>query len=198
MPNKPQDPQKKNLKVKQVQMNFDFSSKRMIVWAIIGLLFLPFFYSLIVGQQPDTVPVSQLVDDVRNKKVEKILVTGDSLEVKYQDASKKVSLKESQQDVYELFNTAGVSLEGVEVSIKDQSFSQLIWDLLIQVGVPAMMLIFVIIFLLRQARGTQDGILGFGKSKAKIFIKGKQDVKFADVGGMKLLTFCVIQRDIPN
>jgi cell division protease FtsH len=28
-------------------------------------------------------------------------------------------------------------------------------------------------------------MMGFGKSKAKFFVKGKQDVKFADVGGMK-------------
>jgi len=44
----------------------------------------------------------------------------------------------------------------------------------------------VVVFaiLMRQAKGSQDGLLGFGQSKAKIFIKGKQDVKFADVGGM--------------
>ena len=41
------------------------------------------------------------------------------------------------------------------------------------------------LFLFRQARGAQGDMLGFGKSKAKFFIKGKQDVKFADVGGMK-------------
>jgi len=40
-------------------------------------------------------------------------------------------------------------------------------------------------FMLKQAKVGQDGVFGFGKSKAKIFIKGKQDIKFKNVGGMK-------------
>src|SRR3989337_723427 len=38
--------------------------------------------------------------------------------------------------------------------------------------------------MVRQARGAQDSIFSFGQSKAKLFDKGKQSVKFADVAGV--------------
>ena len=38
---------------------------------------------------------------------------------------------------------------------------------------------------MRQARGAQEGMFGFGKSNAKLFTKGKQNIKFTDVGGLK-------------
>jgi cell division protease FtsH len=42
----------------------------------------------------------------------------------------------------------------------------------------------VLFFIFRQARGAQDGIMGIGRSKAKLFVKGKQNINFKDVGGM--------------
>ncbi|KKU95374.1 MAG: ATP-dependent zinc metalloprotease FtsH [Candidatus Amesbacteria bacterium GW2011_GWB1_48_13] len=42
----------------------------------------------------------------------------------------------------------------------------------------------VLLYMFRQARGAQDSIFSFGQSKAKLFDKGKQSVKFADVAGV--------------
>ena len=44
-------------------------------------------------------------------------------------------------------------------------------------------MIAVFLFIFRGAKGGPD-IMGIGKSKAKLFVKGKQNTKFADVGGM--------------
>ena len=38
--------------------------------------------------------------------------------------------------------------------------------------------------IIRGEEVAKDGIMGIGRSKAKLFVKGKQDKKFADVGGM--------------
>ena len=38
--------------------------------------------------------------------------------------------------------------------------------------------------MMRKARGAQDSLFSFGNSKAKLFAKGKLDVKFADVAGV--------------
>ena len=40
------------------------------------------------------------------------------------------------------------------------------------------------LFIIRQARGAQDSIFSFGRSKAKLFSRGKQNVTFNDVGGV--------------
>jgi cell division protease FtsH len=42
----------------------------------------------------------------------------------------------------------------------------------------------LLLFLFRQARGQQESIFSFGRSRAKLFSKGKQDVKFTDVAGV--------------
>jgi ATP-dependent Zn protease len=46
------------------------------------------------------------------------------------------------------------------------------------------LVIVVLLYMFRQARGQQDSIFSFGQSKARLFAKGKQDVKFADVAGV--------------
>ncbi|MEO8581898.1 MAG: ATP-dependent zinc metalloprotease FtsH [Patescibacteria group bacterium] len=180
-----QQPQsKKPLRVKQMKVNLDFTPRRMIIWLIIGLLFVPFIISMLTSQNPNATPLSQVIADVKDQKIEKIMVTGDSLEIKYTDASQKISQKEPGQNIYDVFSKAEVPLDGVEVTVKDQSMSQILWELALQLVFPVILVFVLGFFILRQAKGAQDGILGFGKSKAKIFVKGKQDTKFADVGGM--------------
>jgi cell division protease FtsH len=170
--------------VKQIKLKVPLNSKNAIIWILMGLMFVPFLYSVLTTKNPDEIPLSQLIEDVRGNKVERILVAGDALEVRYVDASKKTSLKETGQNLYDVFEKAGVPLSETQVEIKDQSLSQIIWEVLISVVLPMGVVIGLGLFILRQTRGAQDGILGFGKSKAKLFVKGKQDVKFADVGGM--------------
>lgn len=164
--------------------SFKFDAKRLIVWVLIALLFLPGLYSFFSQQDSNQVPISELIQDVREDEIQKLEINGDRVEATYQDASTKISLKEPGQDLYDIFEKAGVPLDAVEVRVRDQSLSQIGWDLFINV-VPLVLMVIFFLFLFRQARGAQDGILGIGKSKAKVFVKGKQDVKFADVGGME-------------
>lgn len=186
MASKPTDQSqsKKPVQIKQVKMKFDMSPRRMIIWLLLGLLFLPFLVSAFTSKDPNQIPLSQVIKDVQEQKVQQIMVTGDSMEVRYVDASKKTAQKEPGQNIYDVFDKAAVSLENVEVTVKDQSMSQILWEVLLQLIFPVILVFVLGFFILRQARGAQDGILGFGKSKAKIFVKGKQDTKFADVGGM--------------
>jgi cell division protease FtsH len=177
-------PSDKPNKMKQVNMKIDLSPRRMIVYVLIFLLFLPFFVSMFNSRNGDMIPLSDVIAQVREDQVEKISVTGNSMEIKYRDGSIKTSQKEPAQNLYDVFDKAQVPLDKVNVEVKDQSMSQLFWELILQLIFPLLIMVVIGFFLLRQARGAQDGILGFGKSKAKVFVKGKQDVKFKDVGGM--------------
>ena len=67
-------------KMRKVEMQFNFNLKRMLVWFLILLLFLPGLLRIwndLTGMEERT--LSQLVDDVKNNKVEKIQVTGNKL-----------------------------------------------------------------------------------------------------------------------
>lgn len=171
------------IKVKKLSMNMQMNPKRMIIWAIVILLFVPFLFSTFNQPNPDVIPLSQLVQDVREDKVQQIEVTGDSLTVTYQDASEKTARKEPGQEVFGIFDKAGIDLTETSVEVTDQSLSQMFWEVVINF-LPILLMVVFFFFIFRQARGAQDGILGIGRSKAKVFVKGKQDVKFSDVGGM--------------
>ena len=120
---------------------------------------------------------------MRDQKVEKLQVAGPQLNITYKDGTEKTSRKEDFQDVVSIFYASGVDLTATDVTVEDVSLGQLLGQFLVNV-VPVVALIGFTIFMFRQARGAQDGIMGIGRSKAKVFVKGKQDVKFKDVCGM--------------
>ena len=172
-------------KMRKVEMQFNFNLKRMLVWFLILLLFLPGLLRIwndLTGMEERT--LSQLVDDVKNNKVEKIQVTGNKLLVNYHDSDKQISVvKQTDESLTTTLKDSGVDPSLVDIEVVDQSGGQ-VWFELLAIILPVLIVGGLFFMMMRQARGQQDGIMGFGKSKAKLFSKGKQDVKFADVGGV--------------
>jgi cell division protease FtsH len=70
------------------------------------------------------------------------------------------------------------------LEVKNLSIADMGWQLVINI-LPILLMAVIFFVIFRQARGAQDGIMGIGRSKAKLFVKGKQSTTFADVGGMK-------------
>jgi len=163
---------------------FKFNPNRLIVWLIILLLFLPFLFSVFSGADSNIVPISSLLADLKSETVEQIMIEGDEIQIEYFDGTVKKSRKEAGQDFLDLLTKVDVDPSTVQIEVKDLTASAIIWELIVNF-VPLLLMVVFFLFLFRQARGAQGDMLGFGKSKAKFFIKGKQDVKFADVGGMK-------------
>lgn len=170
-------------KIKKIELNLNTVMNRGFVYIIIGLLFLPLLINLVGGTNVEKISLTRLVKDIREEKVSEIEVAGAELTAKYKDGGEAIARKEPTQDVVPLLESAGIDLAAVDVKIKDVSTGQLIWDIAINF-LPVLAMIVLFIFIFRQARGQQDGIMGFGRSKAKLFVKGKQSVKFSDVGGM--------------
>ncbi len=175
----------KKIKAKTFELQIDLSKffNQGLVYVLIGLLFVPFLFSLFSGGNREQISVTQLVKDVREKKVEKLEVAGAELRIAYKDATKKTARKEEGQQVLQIFESAGIDLAEVDVSVQNVGIGQMIWELLINF-LPLLLMFGFFLFIFRQARGQQDGILGIGRSKAKLFVKGKQNTKFSDVGGM--------------
>ena len=174
----------KNPRISKFEMKIKLDPKRAIVYMLIGLLFVPFLISVFTSYGSNSVSLSQLVSDIKADKIDKIEISGNELKANYQDGSFKTSLKEPGQQLFEIFDQAQINLNTVDVEVKDHSLLQMVWDVVINF-LPILLMIVFFLMIFRQARGGADGIFGIGKSKAKIFVKGKQDKKFSDVGGMK-------------
>ena len=179
-----QNKQNKNLKKVEVKINLNKFFSRSLIYIIIALLFFPSILGFFgLRTQREQISISQMVTDVREEKVEKVDVYGQELRLQYKDGSQKYSLKEEGQQALEVFDSAEIDLAALNMQVNDASFSQLFWELVINfLPIVLMFVFFMMIF--RQAKGGQDNILGIGKSKAKVFVKGKQNISFKDVGGM--------------
>ena len=171
--------------MKKIEFRMQFNSRNGIFWFLIFLLFVPYIYSLITGNGSNIIPLSQLVNDVREEKVQHIKVTGQDITVDYKSGEKKVSRKEESQNLVEVFKASNIDPSSVDTEIVTPSLFTTFFGFFANYILPALIIGFLILILMRKQMGGSDGIFAMGKSRAKLFNKGKQNIKFADVGGLK-------------
>lgn len=132
--------------------------------------------------QSRTVPLSQVISDVRQGKVLEIVVFENRLTV-HEDKETLVSFKEPGSNIYQLFKDANVPLNKTKVIIKDQTGLNN-WLNIISSILPILLMVGFFYFIFRQARGAQESIFSFGQSKAKLFSKDTPRITFNDVAGV--------------
>jgi len=183
-PQKPKQGQPTDPKVKQYVLRINTSDwQKWLMYLLIAMLFLPFFMSLFQSNA-EIISLSQMITDVREEKIKEIQVAGETLNLTYtEEGVVKESRKESSQNIVGILDSAGIDITETDVLITDLSLTDMLKDLFVNL-LPILLMVGVFFFIFRQARGAQDGMMGIGRSKAKLFVKGKQDTKFADVGGM--------------
>lgn len=169
---------------KQVQVRL-----RVNLWTIAATILIIFFIipgfiaavQTVGGSTKEN--VSQLMNDIKSGKVDKVSVEGSKLLVTYKDSTIKTSTKEDTENFSDLLKNYGIDPSSVNYEIVDQSLAKIIGDIL-GIVLPLILMVGFFYYIMRaQNRGAQD-IFSFGRSKAKIFAKGKQNVTFADVAGV--------------
>ncbi|MCH8741402.1 ATP-dependent zinc metalloprotease FtsH [Patescibacteria group bacterium] len=157
----------------------------LVISSLFALVFQPF-------EKIETIPLSQLVEDLNKEKVEKITVAGTSISIFYKDESKAKSQKEADADFTQVLFNLGVEPEKmrpgkVEIEYKKEG-GFLVWS-----GPIFLILLFLFPLLLfwmifRQAKTGAMQAFDFTKAKAKLFgAEGhpKEKVTFRDVAGLK-------------
>ena len=169
------------VKIKEVNLN----PKRILMWVIVIFFVAPFFLSLMTGPLPiDKVGMSQLLSDIKEEKIEKIEVEEERILVSYKDKEGIVeSRKEIGESFVDILSKAEIDPTEVVFENKDTSMTKA-WANMLEILLPVVLTGVIFLFLFKQVRGGQDGLFSFGKSKAKLFMKGKQDTTFKDVAGV--------------
>jgi cell division protease FtsH len=145
------------------------------------LLFLSFSQPF---QQTKQIPLSQVISDINQSKIDKVVVDGNTLNVTYKDNGGTVQAqKEEGASFYEELKNAGVDPSKTNIEIKSQAFSQ-IWVTLLTTFLPIVILGVFFYFIFRQAREAGSSVFSFGQSRAKMFTKNQQRITFADVAGV--------------
>ena len=169
---------------KKLQLKFKFNLKSLLLLALALLFIGPFllsFSSYRSGQE--NIPLSQVLVDIKENKVERVGISEERLTVKYKDGGEKTSIKESGESFSTILKNSGIDPSVTSFAIEDKLLSR-VWLDILGILLPVGLMALFFLFIFRQARGAQDSVFSFGKSGAKVFAKGKQNVTFKDVAGV--------------
>jgi len=138
-------------------------------------------------REPAEVQLSEVTTAVEQGKVRLISVTEDKLQVEFTDRPKATSRKERNASIYQILSDAGVSREqvqAVKIEIKDPPQMGNVLGLLANF-LPLIFFGGILLFMMRQAQGSNNQALSFGKSRARMIVGNKPTITFSDVAGVE-------------
>jgi len=165
---------------------------RWLVYLLIGAAIVAVLWSYSSAPAPQNeIPISLLAQQIQANEVAELRVSGDGREVTvvYVDSQRtpSVAAVSDVSSIEELLATYGVDSENYADNrpvVIYQQPSQ--WGgLLNLVGIflPALLIIGFFYFIFRQAQGTNNQAISFGKSRARMFTGDHPTIGFEDVAG---------------
>jgi cell division protease FtsH len=163
--------------------------------SIIYLLLFIAIISMVVynfnqqASSQDVISINQVASDIQRGKVERLIEDSDRLQVIYTDGTEKISHKEPNATLVDQLKALGVttdqlSSDKINIEVKPPSA----WlGIVTALGyiLPFIILGGVFWFVFRQAQGSNNAALSFGKSRARMFTGDQPTVTFADVAGVE-------------
>jgi cell division protease FtsH len=170
---------------KRLEFRLKINLWKVIIVAFLVIFFLPFILSLTeIQKMNEKIEISQVLSDIKQGKVDSVLVENGTLTLTYKDGGTKVSIKEENESFADLLDKSGIDPSSVNYDVVDQTVTKAIGDILSIVLPLGLMAVFFFFIIRAQSKGAQD-IFSFGRSRAKLFAKGKQTVTFEDVAGVE-------------
>lgn len=154
---------------------------RQVFYVIAALLVLGGLLLYANYNEPKTpqVNISKVLEQASADQIEKIEVAGDQLTITLKGGGKEESLKENNTNLKDY----GIDYSKVKVEAKNPDGGiNRIFDFLLAI-LPIALIIGFFYFIMRQAQGSNNQAMSFGKSKARVFGLEKEKVKFSDVAG---------------
>jgi len=148
-------------------------------------------FSFNKANSADTVlTINQVADEVKKGNVARIVEEENDLTIVFKaDGSEKTATKESETTLVSQLIALGVnpadlsSDKGIKIEIKPPSALSGILNSLFYI-LPFLLLAGAFFFIFRQAQGSNNAAMSFGKSRARMFTGDHPTVTFADVAGI--------------
>jgi len=178
------DKKNQKSKTKKVEVRIKINLRKIVYGFLILLFLLPVLLSFIQeGIDNTKIPVSSLVNDIKNEKVQKVEIEDNLLTATYIDGQILTANKEANVSFPELLEASNVSPSLVQYKVIDQTLLKAFSEIIGIVLPVILMAVFFLFIFKSQTKGARD-VFSFGQSKAKLFAKGKQNVTFNDVAGV--------------
>ena len=156
----------------------------LILIAIVAMVFM----NINQDSGKAVMPINELAAEIRKGTIEKIVEDENTLTVTFKDAQEKTSTKESDTTLVEQLVNYGVTSEelnaaNVSIEVKQPGPWVNILSLLGYI-LPFLIVGIAFFFIFRQAQGSNNTAMSFGKSRARMFSGDQPKVTFADVAGV--------------
>ncbi|MPZ14041.1 MAG: ATP-dependent zinc metalloprotease FtsH [Chloroflexi bacterium] len=137
--------------------------------------------------QNEQITLSAVAGDVKEGSVKRITVNENDLQIEYHNKPQKAtSRKDPNESIEQQLFYYGVSaeqLEAASIVYSDPPQFRDVFGILINL-LPLVIFGGILLFMMRQAQGSNNQALSFGKSRARMFMANKPTVTFADVAGV--------------
>jgi cell division protease FtsH len=141
------------------------------------------------GNSQNVLTINEVADGIKNGTVKRIQENDNNLTITYADGSLKTSTKEANSTLLDQLTQMGVtptqlSSSSVKIEVKPPSA----WlGIITALGyiLPFIILGGAFFFIFRQAQGSNNAALSFGKSRARMFTGDQPTVTFEDVAGVE-------------
>ncbi|MGZ8995440.1 MAG: ATP-dependent zinc metalloprotease FtsH, partial [Rhodospirillales bacterium] len=157
------------------------NNRSLALWVIIGFVVLLLFTQLQPTGQQGTqtqLPYSDFITSVNDGRVSSVTIRGQEISGRFEEGQ-----------VFKTFAPEGTDVvgtlreKGVRIVAEPPPQPSMLWSLFIS-AFPALLLIGVWIYFMRRMQGGPGGVLGFGKSRARLLTQDTRRLTFADVAGI--------------
>ena len=152
----------------------------LIIVAVVAIFFT--FFQAPSGSQE--IHISQVIQMAKDRQIRTIEINEDSLKIIDVGGRTYRSRKEDGTSILEILESAGADISGVEIEVKGSSGLGNLFGILINF-LPLIFFGAIILFMMRQAQGSSNQTMSFGRSRARMFVGNKPSVTFADVAGIE-------------
>jgi cell division protease FtsH len=139
--------------------------------------------------QPERLAFNEAAEQIQTGEIVRIVVDENELELIYTDGTNAFTRKEPTKTTVEQLKDLGVTevqlaASNVALEIKEPSDLSTIISLVTYI-LPALLVVGLIWLMMRQAQGSNNQALSFGKSRARMFAGDQPTVTFDDVAGVE-------------
>ncbi len=131
------------------------------------------------------ITLDQFIQEAKSGEIQKIEVSNDKINITRIDNVKQYVFKETQNSITELLKDVPDTIQSkIKIEViptEGQDF----WINLLMSLLPFALIVGFFIFMMRQAQNSSNQAMSFGKSRARMYDKDKQQNTFKDVAGAK-------------
>ena len=161
------------------------NTRNIFVYALIGVAVLTIIFTSLQPSASQPLPLGTVIQWAQEGKIQNIEVRGEELIVQTFDGTFK-SQKEPGTSVVDILSQSGaqVGAGGVQVEVVNSTGFGTVLGLIFNF-LPLIFLGLLLLFIMRQAQGSSNQTLNFGRSKAKMLVADTPTVTFDDVAGVE-------------